>query len=221
MQTPLQKPITLVGFGDSITEATNQLPDPDERWLNLLKKDLEAAFPAAAFTVVNAGVGGNSAREAMARFDRDVLAHAPDWLLLEFGGNNDDPGRPERRVAPEEFQTLLEDCRRRLPPQTRIIVITFPPVIDGQHAWGNSEFHRPFGGPDASTERYRQLTRQFAATHRLPLVDLSAELRRRIDAAGSPAEYIFPDGVHLTAAGNRVLAAMTLAALRPHLAAAL
>ena len=43
---------------------------------------------AIRFKVINAGVGGESDREKMRRFESDVLAKAPDILLVQFGGNN-------------------------------------------------------------------------------------------------------------------------------------
>ena len=80
----------IVAFGDSITEGLAGGITPEQNWLNQLSKKL-----GSGFELVNAGVGGNSSREAMARYERDVLAHDPDIVLLEFGGNNHDPA-PER-----------------------------------------------------------------------------------------------------------------------------
>lgn len=56
------RPPRIVAFGDSITESVIGIR-PEENWLRLLQAKL--GDRAVAF---NAGVGGNSAREAMARF---------------------------------------------------------------------------------------------------------------------------------------------------------
>ena len=82
----------IVAFGDSITEGRAGGITPEQNWLNLLGQKL-----GSDFELFNAGVGGNSAREAMGRFEKDVLSHAPDVVLLEFGGNNHDPA-PERKA---------------------------------------------------------------------------------------------------------------------------
>ena len=206
-------PVTIVGFGDSITEAVIRTPDPENRWLNILSGQLSEAFPGRDFRVINAGVGGNSAREAMARFDKEVSGHHPDWVLLEFGGNNDDATNPERLVLPEEFRWHLDDFRRRLSSHTRVLVITFPPVIDEQHAWSSNPYYRQFGGIDASVERFRNITREFAAANGFPLVDLYRELKRRMTAK-TRNRYTRTDGVHLTVAGNRLLAKMVFGAVR-------
>jgi lysophospholipase L1-like esterase len=96
-----KKEVTTVGFGDSITEAIVGMPNKDKRWLNILDEQLNDRFSDISFRIINSGVGGNSDREKMLRFEKDVLAHNPDFLLLEFGGNNNDFHRPERLVSPE------------------------------------------------------------------------------------------------------------------------
>lgn len=206
--------ITIVGFGNSITEATSRMPDASKRWLNVLQRSLVERFPDKKFNIANAGVGGNSAREAMQRFDRDVLAHDPDFVLLEFGGNNNDLARPERRVALDEFSSLLEDCRCRLPAKTCIIVITFPPLIEEQTRSYNNPYVREHGGPEGLITPFRNITRDFAARYALPLVDFDRELRLRM-AHAAKNHYTLDDGVHLTEAGNAVLAELVFDALIP------
>ena len=209
--------LTIVGLGDSITEAEAGGIEEAQRWLRLLELKLSAAFPRAAFKVVNAGVGGNSAREAMVRLDRDVLSHAPDFVLLEFGGNNNDPGRPERRVPPDEFKALLERFRGALPPGTGVVVITFPPVFEEAHAYWNNPAFRGYlleserGGMGIGD--YVRMTKEFAAANGFPVYDLNAELTALGERDGWRA-YTLPDGVHLTAAGNQVLADGVFGVLR-------
>lgn len=205
--------ITIVGFGDSITQAVVRMSDADKRWLNILARKLTETFPYIKFNVINSGVGGNSAREAMQRFDCDVLAHNPDFVLLEFGGNNSDFNNPERQVSLEEFSGYLMDFKRRLPPKTQVIVITFPPVMDDQTASRNHPKVKAGGGSDALVNGYREVTRQFAAQNLLPLVDLDRELKKLMSAAAKN-HYTIDDGVHLTAAGNAVLAALVFDTLR-------
>ena len=57
----------IVAFGDSITQGYGV--DPEQCWLKYLGKKL-----GNTFDLINAGVGGNSAREAMARYEKDVLS---------------------------------------------------------------------------------------------------------------------------------------------------
>jgi lysophospholipase L1-like esterase len=208
-----RKRLTIVGFGASIIEAAAQMPDKNKRWLNVLRTRLAAAFPNMDFTVINSGVGGNSVREAMARFDKDVLTHDPDWVLLDVGANNNSPQDPARRVPPDEVKRHLEDFKTRIPPKTRVAVITTPPVIEEQHIYGRDPYFKPFGGLEASVELYRVLMKDFAAENGFPLVDLAKELRRRMETDGKNC-YTLTDGIHLTEAGNRLLADMVFEVLR-------
>ena len=80
--TSFDKDITIVGFGNSITQAITGMPDKNKRWLNILKEKLSVNFKGHTFTVINSGMGGNSAREAMARFEKDVVAKDPDVVIL-------------------------------------------------------------------------------------------------------------------------------------------
>jgi len=200
--------ITVVGFGDSITEAATQMPDESKRWLKILDQKLTEALPACRFSVINSGIGGNSAREAMGRLDRDVIAHNPDYVILEFGGNNNDPNHPARRVPPTEFKGLLERFKTAVAPKTKIIVVTFPPVIREWHAYWNNPRSREYlekSDAEMGLERYVALTREFATKNKYPVFDLHQVLAD-LGKANGREQYTLPDGVHLTEAGNEVLA---------------
>ncbi len=216
----MKKNITIVGFGDSITEAAIQMPDEKKRWLNVLKGKLVATFPDVEFKVINAGIGGNSAREAMARFECDVLVHNPDWIVLEFGGNNSDPENPSRRVGLDEFKTLLKRYLAQLPGNTQTLVVTFPPVLDDLHCYASNpayvESFSKAGGLDKSVDPYREITRDFAHENGFPLFDLYKELKA-LGKLNGRLTYILPDGVHLTQEGNVVLADGVFMILNKHL----
>ncbi|HEY9528492.1 MAG TPA: hypothetical protein VIR02_15480, partial [Anaerolineales bacterium] len=54
-------------------------------WSGLLANRIRLAYPERRIHYINAGMGGHSSRQMMARFDADVLAHHPHWLLLSAG----------------------------------------------------------------------------------------------------------------------------------------
>lgn len=195
--------LTIVAFGDSITAATQQAPQ--DRWPEILRGALQARFPACPIRMINAGVGGNTSREGLARFERDVLAHQPHYVTMEFG--NDATYDPLRHVSLEEFAANLEGMAARTMEgdRGRVWLLTFPPIINAWHACRDHAFFKPHGGQDAYQDRYRQRTRQLAHARGLPLVDIDQALRAEMAVHG-PEPYILSDGVHLTAAGNRVVA---------------
>ncbi len=212
-----QRPVTIVAFGDSITQASHQ-PEGG-RWTDLLCESLARQLPDRAVRMINAGVGGNTSREGLQRFERDVLAHAPDVVLAEFG--NDATPDTNRHVSPDEFASNFEIFRREIEERGggRLIILVFPPVVDAWHQHGAHPFYAEHGGADGAQEVYRERVRAFARSHGVPLVDLSLALRRVMGAEG-PGSCILPDGVHLTARGNRMVADAVLVALAPEIARA-
>ena len=182
----------IAAFGDSITEARTGIA-PEQGWGELLQKEL-----GPSHTFVNAGVGGNSAREAAARWERDVLARKPDYILLELGGNNHDPrkGNEARRVSDEEFLAILQRLHASLPMNFPVAALTFPPIINEQHQFFPLV---PNGKVDEELNSQRQILRNFAVENHWDILDLYNIIYPR------RYELILPDGVHLNAAGNLLL----------------
>jgi lysophospholipase L1-like esterase len=53
-----------------------------------LAVELKGLFPRSVVRVVNRGVGGETARDMLARFDSQVLAEAPDLVVWQVGSNS-------------------------------------------------------------------------------------------------------------------------------------
>lgn len=209
----MKKTLTIVAFGDSITALRKEV-DLEHHWLYILEKDLENEFPDINFSVINSGVGGESDRYKMMRFNNDVLSYVPDYLLVQFGGNNNGFANPLKDVDLEEAVTLLEKLRKELLSNTRIIVITFPRVLDKLHQTmkktGAEEYFSPFGGLDGYVEQYRKITRDFAAKYSYPLIDFSLAMRD-----DNPEDtYTLNDGVHLNIVGHQLLSKLVLSCLK-------
>ena len=183
----------IVLFGDSIMEGKTGIA-PEESFFPQLEK-----FCGPSHRLINAGKGGNSAREAMARLESDVLIHEPDLILLEFGGNNHDPraGHESRRVNDREFTALLERFQSKIPEKCRVMALTFPPIINHRHQF----FHLVPGGlVDEELQSQRQILRERAKRRHWLLLDLYELVLPRKE------ELILPDGIHLNPAGHRFLA---------------
>ena len=91
---------TLVAFGDSITDGALSTPSTNRRWPNVLAARLLARKDGPSIGVVNAGIGGNRLLHdpvqkvqfgvnALARFDRDVLALPSVKYVILMEGIND------------------------------------------------------------------------------------------------------------------------------------
>ncbi len=89
------EPRAIVAFGDSITDGGHSTPDTNHRWPDFLADRLSRASNTAHIGVLNEGIGGNCmlhdtrSVNALARFDRDVLAQSGVKYLFIMIGIND------------------------------------------------------------------------------------------------------------------------------------
>jgi lysophospholipase L1-like esterase len=109
----------VVALGDSITDGAISTPDTNQRWPDLLAERLVADADQPTLAVLNAGIGGNrvlhdppesfefAGPNALARFDRDVLAQPGVTHLILFEGIND-IGLPAMSGDPAEFVSADE-----------------------------------------------------------------------------------------------------------------
>ena len=92
--------ITLVTLGDSITAGA--VAAPGNEWAALVRDWLDGLDGNPAnnnVTLVNAGIGSTEGVFGVTRLERDVLAHHPDLVIVDFGTN--DYGLPHGAEAYE------------------------------------------------------------------------------------------------------------------------
>lgn len=83
-------PINIVAFGDSVTHGAlgeGEISYETVYW-NLLKQKLNALRSYVPVNVINAGIGGVTAKLSLDRIDRDVISHNPDLVIVCFGLND-------------------------------------------------------------------------------------------------------------------------------------
>jgi lysophospholipase L1-like esterase len=85
----------VVTLGDSITDGHGATTNGNDRWTDVLARNLQASPATASIGVLNVGIGGNRVLlddlgpNALARFDRDVLARTGASFLIVLEGVND------------------------------------------------------------------------------------------------------------------------------------
>ena len=138
---------TIVALGDSITDGHGAITNGNDRWTDVLAQRLQASPNTRNIGVSNQGIGGNHlltdglGPNALARFDRDVLAPAGvRWMILFEGVN--DLGGPARggEVTPSEHAALV-----------RRILSAYQQIILRAHAHGLRVFGAtitPYAGAD-------------------------------------------------------------------------
>lgn len=83
-------PITIVAFGDSVTHgavAEGEINYETVYW-NRLKQKINNLRAYVPVNVINAGIGGITAKASLGRIDKQVLSHNPDLVIVCFGLND-------------------------------------------------------------------------------------------------------------------------------------
>jgi lysophospholipase L1-like esterase len=83
-------PITIVAFGDSVTHGAvaHDEIDYETVYWNRLKKKINNLRNYVPVNVINAGIGGITAKDSLKRMDKQVLFHNPDLIIVCFGLND-------------------------------------------------------------------------------------------------------------------------------------
>jgi lysophospholipase L1-like esterase len=172
-------------------------------WTTMLANRIHLTYPERHIRYINAGIGGNSSRQMLARFDADVLSHDPQWLLLSAGvvevRRTYQPDRASERVPLDEYvANLTMMISKALSVRMQVILLEPTP-----HA-------RPVtaGPPEVTLQDVNSLTCQYAAAMMqvaqetqvgfVPLFEKFLEIEHRLAGTAS----LYADEVHLNARGD-------------------
>jgi acyl-CoA thioesterase-1 len=182
-------------LGDSITKQ-GSVPTG---WCGLVISSLKATGIDA--TPINAGRGGHTTRDMLGRFEADVIARQPSWMILMCGTNDN----PNRGLPPEESQknitTIVEKTQAA---GIKVLIAT-----------------RPMRGGDTQENAYNEFLRKLAKDKNLPLAEVfgamasaQAEHLKQNPSLPKNTPYLtIADGTHMNPHGNQVIAESILTAL--------
>ena len=204
--TPLT--LTVLAFGDSITEGQNGDPPPGacgqllcvdvpNAYPTLLLSRLNTSYPGGEITVVNAGRGGEPAIGlGEARLPVEIAAAHPQALTLLDGANDAIGGQ-----SPAAIATALRNMIRsaRSAGVAHIAVSTLLPQRPGGTP--------PRGTAAAAIPGINDAIRPMVTSEGAILVDAYAAF------VGRETTYLANDGLHVTPAGNQVLSQLFFQAL--------
>ena len=118
--------ITVGVIGGSITQGASA-SKPERRYGNVMADWWRRQFPQAKVASVNAGVGATGSAYAALRVQRDLIAHRPDFVVVEFGVND---------ANVRESAETLEGLVRQLlaAPSRPAVLLLFTMHHDGTNA---------------------------------------------------------------------------------------
>ena len=138
---------TVVVLGDSLAAGLGV--EPEQSFPALLQKKIDAA--GWAYTVVNAGVSGDTSADGLARIDW-LLRRRIDVLVLELGGNDGLRGIPVSATS-TNLQGILDRVAQKY-PRARVIVtgMQMPPNMGEEYT---TAFRKIF--PDLAAKNHAAL----------------------------------------------------------------
>ena len=178
---------TVVVLGDSL--AAGYGLDPSESFPALLQKKIDAA--GLKFTVVNAGVSGDTSSGGLRRIDW-LLKRRVDVLVLELGGNDGLRGIPVG-VTKTNLQAIIDRTKQKNPRAQIVIAgMQMPPNMGADY-----------------TTNFAKLFPELAKANNAALVPFLLE------GVGGKPELNLPDLIHPTAEGQKIVATNVWNVLKP------
>ncbi|MFP6588191.1 MAG: GDSL-type esterase/lipase family protein, partial [Pirellulaceae bacterium] len=192
---------TIVAFGDSTTATRGQL--------NIYAKRLAAAPTLQPFDlkIINAGVGGNNTSLASKRFDRDVLRHHADIVIIQFGINDAavdvwrTPPATIPRISLQQFEVNLKHFITVAQSQGAQVILMTPNPM----RW-TSQLKTLYGkAPYAVNEpngfnrllvKYAASVRKLANAQQVPLVDIYQVFQDYNKQPNQSIDTLLLDGMH-------------------------
>lgn len=159
------KHVTIVAFGDSITETTFHTQGR-MNWVQLLEEAIFEEYGNGVCAMINSGKCASSYREGLSRIERDVLRYNPDMVILAFGMNDAGAGLDELPTFKENVRKTVTLIREQC--DSEILIRTPNPVITVAGLPMPAEQPEP----GKSWDNPNRPLKEYAAT----LVDLAVEL---------------------------------------------
>ena len=198
-----------VMLGDSLTDGRGSITNANNRWPDQLLDRLQSDPRTSGIAILNQAAGGNRVLNdglgpnALARFDRDVLAQTGVTSMIVFEGVNDIGTAPATETGQHQVATDL--------------IAAYDQFIIRAHAQGIKAFGAtllPFGGnvayddPEGLRESARQEVNRWIRTsgHFDRVIDFDAATRDPARPQQLQAALDDGDHLHLNPAGYKVLA---------------
>jgi acyl-CoA thioesterase I len=177
--------ITIVAFGDSITEGYEVARGYVDFWEESLRKK----YPAATLRMINSGVSGDTTFNAVDRFRRDVVVHRPDLVAVQFGIND-----CYSTVYRSEFRENLQWLILRIQEETGADIILVTSMLPRNE------------NDQESLMRYYDVIRYYAAEYNLEIVRLDAVWKNALLGGRDFDRLVLPDGMHPSEEGYELIA---------------
>ena len=156
VEWPKNRTVNIVFHGHSVPAGYFKTPQVNtlSAYPNLVLKKLKEIYPLAVINVIVTAIGGENSVQGAERFERDVLIHKPDLILIDYALNDRGAGLEKAREA---WTKMINQAKAR-----GIKMILLTPSPDQ-----NVDFTDPANELKQHTDQIRNL----AAENQIGLVD--------------------------------------------------
>lgn len=217
-EKPSAAPVLICAIGDSVTQGCMQVGviDHENVYHNQLKRMLETQYPLTTFSVINAGVGGETAAQGLFRLDRDVFRHSPDLVIIGFCLNDSCGGKDGIARYRQHMGGIITGIREKTAADIIILTPNFMAVRDNPNI---ADVHRGktmetiIGRQnDGTLAQYVAELRDIARKHDVPLADVYAAWEA-MGKRGEDTTARLCNGLNHPDAAGHTLVARTIAEL--------
>ncbi|MBE6884115.1 MAG: GDSL family lipase [Ruminococcaceae bacterium] len=196
----------IVFAGDSVTDMGSTNPVGEglgdsvgHSYVRIVENMLAAFYPEIQVRVTNSGISGNTSRDLLARFDRDVTGLNPDWVSICIGINDvwrqfDTPAIPDYHVLPDEYERNMETMIGKVKDNVKGVFILSPYIIEPNR----SDMMR------SRMDEYVAICRKLAEKHSCVFVDFQQMYENYCQIRHSC--YIAWDRIHPNQVGATLMA---------------
>lgn len=192
------KPLKIIFFGDSITQAG---VNPGG-YIDKLKLMLEKNGIKDNYQLIGSGIGGNKIYDLYLRLEEDVLDQKPDVVAIWVGVNDVWHKRTfGTGTDPDKFEKFYVAIIKKLQAQGIQVIVVTPSTIGERTDFSNEQ--------DGDLNRYSQIMRDIAAKYDCPVADFRKEFLKynlEKNITNKEAGILTTDRVHLNEAGNQLVA---------------
>jgi lysophospholipase L1-like esterase len=193
----IQKPLKVIFFGDSITNAGVK----PGGYITLMQEKIKQDG-GPSYELIGAGIGGNKVYDLYLRFQEDVLDKKPDVVVIYIGVNDVwHKQSSQTGTDPDKFLAFYTAMIKKLQASGIQVIVCTPAVIGERTDFSNSL--------DGDLNRYSQMIRDLASKYGCRLVDLRKaflEYNRVNNPDNKESGILTTDRVHLNPKGNQLLA---------------
>ncbi len=195
---PAVKPLKIVFFGDSITQAG---VNPNG-YIDKMKTMLEKAGIKDNYQLIGAGIGGNKIYDLYFRYEEDVLVHNPDVVVIWVGVNDVwHKSSFGTGTDPDKFEKFYVALLKKFQAKGIKVIVATPTTIGERTDFSNQQ--------DGDLNRYSQIIRDIAAKYDCPVADFRKEFLKynlEKNPTNKEAGVLTTDRVHLNELGNQLVA---------------